>query len=126
MAGIFTTYAADKIKKLITGNEGFTLPNNLQVAIYTGAVGILENAPTQEASYTGYARVTITFDANGVSSPVSFIGPPTEVTITHIGIIDITANKILWAAPLSTPATLTPGKPLFFDSGDISVSIDTI
>lgn len=126
MAGIFTTYAADKIRKLITGNEAFLLPNSLAVAIYTGTEGIKDNTPTQEASYSGYERASITFNASGVSSPVSFIGPPSEVTITHIGIIDVIESKILWAAPLSEPAILTPGKPLFFDSGDISAIIDTI
>lgn len=126
MAGIFTTYAADKIRKLITGNEAFLLPNNLAVAIYTGTDGIKDNTPTQEASYSGYERASIIFNSSGVSSPISFIGPPTEVVITHVGIIDVAEDKILWAAPLSEPATLTPGKPLFFDSGDISVVIGTI
>lgn len=126
MAGIFTTYAADKIRKLITGNEAFLLPNSLAVAIYTGTDGIRDNTPTQEANYSGYVRASITFDASGISSPISFIGPPTEVVITHVGIIDVIEDKILWAAPLSEPATLTPSKPLFFDSGDISASLDTI
>jgi hypothetical protein len=126
MAGIFTDYAADKLKKLVTGNSAFTLPSSLQVAIYTGSAGIKENNPTHEANYTGYARASVTFDANGANTPLLFLGPQVQTVITHIGIIDTVADKILWAAPLSSPATLTPGKPLFFDSGDISISIDTI
>lgn len=126
MAGIFTAYTANKLKKLVQGAEAFTLPSTLHIAAYTGSDGIRENNASQEASYVGYERKVITFDGTGVNSPVFFDGPPTEVTITHIGILDADADKILWAAPLTNPAVLTPGKPLFFDSGDIVINIDTI
>ena len=126
MAGGLTDYSADKHKKAILGIQSYTTPTNLKVAIYTSSTGIKENNPTGEVSYSGYARATITFDANGVSSPLSFIGPPTQLVITHVGVIDMDASKILWCGELTQHATLTPGKPLFFDTGDISMSFSTI
>jgi hypothetical protein len=126
MAGILTDYTADKHKKVALGIATYTAPSSLQAAVYTSSTGIKTNNPTGEASYTGYARATITFDANGANSPISFLGPPTQTTITHLGLIDVTADKILWAGALTTPKTLSPGEPLFFNTGDISISFDTI
>lgn len=126
MAGILTDYAADKHKKVALGIATFTAPTNLQAAVYTSSTGIKTNNPTGEANYTGYARATITFDANGLNSPISFLGPPTQTIITHLGLIDVTAGKILWAGALTSPKTLVPGEPLFFNTGDIAISFDTI
>lgn len=122
----FTDYTADKVLKHTLGVSSWTMPTTLKVALYTNSTGIKTNSPTSEVSDANYTRQTITFDVNGVSSAVSFLGPTTGMTITHAGILDHVNNKILWAAPLTTPKTLVVGEPMFFPAGSISLTIGTI
>lgn len=122
----FTDYTAEKVRNHVLGAQAWTMPTTLKVALYTSSTGIKTNSPSGEVSDANYARQTITFDTSGVSSAVSFLGPTVGMTITHAGIVDNTANKILWAAPLATPKTLVAGEPMFFPAGSISLSISTI
>lgn len=126
MAGILTDYTAALFKEAALGVTSFTVPTSLKAAIYTSSAGIKTNVPTGEADYVGYARASISFNGSGQNTPISYLGPPTSITITHLGLIDETADKILWAAPLNTPKTLAIGEPLFFNVGGISISFDTI
>lgn len=121
-----TDYAAEQSRNVLTGAQAFILPTNLKVALYTSATGIKTNNPSGEVVDTNYARATITFDTSGVSSAVSFLGLTASVTVTHAGIVDETANKILWAAPLAAPKYLQIGEPMFFSVGNISLTFDTI
>jgi hypothetical protein len=122
----FTDYTAEKIRNHVLGAQAWTMPTTLKVALYTSSTGIKTNNPSGEVSDVNYTRATITFDTSGVSSAVSFLGPTAGLTITHVGIVDSTVNKIIWAGPLATPKTLQIGEPMFFPVGSISLAISTI
>lgn len=91
-------------------------------------------AYTNEATYTNYARQTITFGAasNGVTNNSAQIDFPangnvsTSTTITHVGIYDggtVSTGNLLFHAPLTSSKTLQPGDVLSFAQTALQITV---
>lgn len=141
----FTDYTETAVLNHIFKATEFSLPSNLYVALFTGAPGETAS-PSDECTYTGYARVDAaggdTLTSGWTSVADADTGAGKQVTnakavtfaanqdaeaevVTHLGIFDAltSGNMLVWSA-LATPKTLSTGDVLSFAIGAIKVALD--
>ena len=113
-----TTYLANKALEHFVGKTSFTLPS-VWVGVYT-ANPTAAGTQTNEANYTGYARVATTGATWGTASAgainnVAAIGfgaktAGTDQTLTHWATFDAaTAGNMLNFGPLAVSQLITNG-----------------
>jgi hypothetical protein len=121
-----------------TGLRGSTVAGSVYVALHTADPGASGNQSTNEANYTGYARVaiargpasfvrsgtspTISSNAAAVTFPVSSGGPTNIITHFSIGVASAGATAIIVSAPVSSPATVALGVTPSFSIGVLAVT----
>ncbi len=103
----------------IAENDATSPATTLTVSLHTASPGEAGNMATNEATYTSYARVTVSRSAGGWTvtgnsvSPTSNIDFPTATggaeTITHVGIGSGTANNLMYYGALSPTIAVSNG-----------------
>jgi hypothetical protein len=123
-----TAFCNDLLALILQGTTIANIANNASAAPLVGYFFALHTADpgaagvqsTNEATYTGYARVQVarstigfTVPSGGVSSlaanvdfPVSTGGATTALTHLSIGAASTGAGKILWSGALSSPIAM--------------------
>lgn len=116
-----------------TGVVGSTTPGSLYLSLHTASPGASGNQSTNEATYSGYARVAVARDAtvgvgleaDGVGvwtfeSPLSFpVCASGSNTITHVGIGTAAsgAGNLMYFGDLTSSISVTAGiQPFFLDA----------
>lgn len=127
----FSNHVEDKIIDVFlrTGSHTGTAP---YVALFTAdPTDDTTTALTNEATYTNYARQSVTFTAssNGVTQNTAQIdfpanGSGVSTTLTHVGVFDAsTSGNLLFHAALTTSKTLQPGDVLSFAAGALQITV---
>jgi hypothetical protein len=121
-------------------SENLVLNVLLRAQSHTGAaqtyISLHTTNPTDtgtgaEASYTNYARRSVTWvaPANGVTSNTAQIDFPSNgsagsVTITHVGVWDaLNAGNMLFHTALTSSKTLQPGDVLSFAANAMQITL---
>lgn len=104
-----------------TGLRGSTAAGSLYVALHTASPGAGGNQTTNEATYTGYARVAVARSAGGWTitgasvSPTSVISFPLctagSNVITHVSVGTLTSGtgQVMYYGSLTSSLTVTNG-----------------
>lgn len=133
MAGILTTYAANKINEWFWREASLGQPSTWQLGLFTTVPTAADHSsPTGEADYTGYARVSVTAStfwasaASGATSNASAATFPTipsgeSETIQAVGIYD---GTYWWGfVELTNPQTFTAGTAPKFAAGKLAFTL---
>lgn len=119
-----------------TGLRGSTAAGNLYVSLHTADPGETGDQTTNEATYTGYARVAVvrssggwTVTANAVENAAAITFPQCTSgsnTITHfaVGTASSGAGKILYKGALSASLAVSNGITPEFAVGALDISED--
>lgn len=119
-----------------TGLRGSTTAGSLYISLHTADPGETGDQTTNEATYTGYARVGVTREdaswtiANGAAENAAEIAFPAATggsnTITHFGIGTASsgAGKLLYKGALTDPLAVSNGITPKFAAGDLDVTED--
>lgn len=119
-----------------TGLQGATTPGSLYIGLHTGDPGEAGDQTTNEADYTGYARVAVarsgagfTVSANAVSNAAAVtFGACTagSNTITHfsIGTAASGAGILLYSGALTASLAVSSGITPEFAIGELDVTED--
>lgn len=113
-----------------SGIQNSATAGSLYVAIHTGDPGEAGDATTNEATYTGYARVAVArtvggwtvSGASGSNTAQISFGECTagSNTVTHVSLTTASsgASKILWSGSLTASRSISSGiTPLFAAAG---------
>lgn len=100
-----------------TGLRGSTTAGSLYMALHTTDPGAAGGQTTNEAAYSGYARVAVARSGSGftvsgqsvtLASQVNFAQAPITATdvlqFWSLGVASAGASKILYSGPITTPA----------------------
>lgn len=140
MSGYTSTYLANAYLKLIF--QGIAIPNladnaaispstQLSVGLHTADPGVGNSQSTNEANYTGYARImegrnnTIwNVTANQVVNIPTMVFPPctagsNTITYASIGLSSSGSTVILYAGPVGAPLVVGPGVTPQFAPGQL-------
>lgn len=109
---------------------------SLYIALHTADPGEAGNQSTNEATYTGYARVAVARTAGGFSRSGSTISNVAAVqfgectsgseTITHfsIGLAGSGSTQILLSGALSASRAISAGITPLFNAGQLTATVD--
>lgn len=114
--------------------EDHTTPASLEVALHTADPGEAGDQTTNEADYTGYARVTAartggvwTVSGSQVQNAGSIAFPQCtggSNTITHFSVGSVGSNTIRYSGALTTPAVIDTGETPQFPAGTLTINED--
>ena len=119
-----------------TGLRGSSTAGNLYISLHTADPGEAGSQTTSEATYTGYARVSVARSAGGwsvaanVASNASAVGFPAATggsnTLTHFGIGTNAsgAGTLLMSGALSSSLAVSAGITPSFASGQLTINAD--
>lgn len=117
-----------------TGLPASAVPGNLYISLHTSSPGAAGNQGTNEASYTGYARVAVPRNnsnwliedntATNMNTILFGINTGDTQTITHVGIgtSPTGEGKLLFYRDLVTPVEITAAVIPEFLPGNIDIS----
>lgn len=120
----------------IADNAGTAPLTNLYVSLHTADPGETGNQTTNEATYTGYARVAVartsggwTVSANAVENAAAITFPECTAgsnTITHFAVgTDVSGTgKILYKGALTASLAVSAGITPEFAAGDLDITED--
>lgn len=125
MSDAKTNYLENAILDHILGNDAFTPPADIYLALLTADPG--EPGSLTEASGNGYARQLITFaEASGgqaVSNNNQIFSDMPACKVTHVVLMDaVSGGNALYYKSLPSEITLLDGNELTFVAGNIIVS----
>jgi len=119
-----------------TGLRGSTTAGSLEVSLHTADPGEAGDQTTSEATYTGYARVTVarsgagwTVSGNAVTNAAITAFPACTGgtnTVTHFGVgtAHTSTGVLLNSGPLNASLAVSNGITPSFDVGQISITAD--
>jgi len=127
--GSFSDYFENKIIDHMLGNQAFTPPSTLYVALYN--VAPTDAGGGTEVSGGSYARQAVTFSAasGGATSNSADITFPQATadwgTIVAVGILDASTggNLLAWGA-LTANKTVNNGDQFKITAGNLTLSVD--
>lgn len=126
----------DILKMALQGTDpAWRASASAYVALHTADPGEAGTAITSEATYTGYARVTITKSTAWTDNGSTFVNsnliqfPQCSAgsnTLTHFSIVTTTsgAGQVIYSGILNSPLSVTSGIQPQFGAGDLSVLED--
>lgn len=118
-----------------TGLRGSSTAGSLYVALHTGTPGDTMDQTTNEATYTGYARVAVartsggwTVSANAVSNAAAVtFGACTAgsntITYFSVGTSSSGTGKVLWYGALTSSLAVSAGITPSFAIGELDCDI---
>lgn len=116
------------------GLQPSAVAGNLYVSLHTADPGEAGDQTTNEATYTGYARVAATRSgadwavAGGSATNLNNItfgtctGGTETVTYFGVGTDAVGVGKLLYIGLLNLALPITPGVTPFFNAGDLTVT----
>lgn len=123
-----TNYGEEMMLDALLNNNTSAIPSNLYVALYT--VAPADTGGGTEVTGGGYTRILCTFGTSGVprtnSVKISFPVPSANWgTVLAFGLFDAsTGGNLVAYADLSINREVGIGSEVYFDSGELSVTID--
>lgn len=118
------------------GLQNSAVAGNFYVALHTADPGEAGDQSTNEAAYTGYARVAVARSAGGFTRVGSQISNTATVqfgectagsaTVTHysVGVGSAGAGQIIYSAPLASPRAISAGITPLFNAGTLTSTAD--
>lgn len=119
-----------------TGLRGSTTPGSLYVALHTADPGETGDQTTNEATYTGYARVAVarsaagfavagnTVSNNGATNFAACTGGTNTITHFSIGTAASGADTMLISGALDASLNVSNGITPGFAAGALSATVD--
>lgn len=125
-----STYLSDKLLDDVFGNTAYSVPTTMWCALYTSSPGIGGSANTNEATGTGYARVSITNNttnwpnasaqakANGTQISFPTPGAGGWGTVTYVAIVDSASGvgNVLVFGALTIAKTINQNDTVVIDA----------
>jgi hypothetical protein len=120
----------------VGGLRGSTSAGSFYISLHTADPGESGNQSTNEASYTGYARVAVARSASGFTLVTSTISNAALVqfaqctggsnTLTHFGIgTDLSgAGNLIFKGSLTSSLSVSTGIQPQFAAGALTVTVD--
>lgn len=124
MIAVKSTYLKNKIIKHVLGEESFTMPTNVYLALYQTDPTVADVG--SEVSGGSYARQQLSFatavDGAKTSNTAETFSSMPATTVTHWGIRDASSGgNLLYFGAFDLPIQLNAGNNLPIASGDIVI-----
>lgn len=136
MPVLVNAFQLDILKKFLRAtNPSWDANTNLYISLHTGSPGATGDQTTSEATYTSYARVTVSRDSSGWAisgqnvqnnAAITFpacTGGSNTITYVGIGTASSGTGTLLWYIPLSASLAVSNGITPSFAAGALVLSV---